>query len=102
MPRTKAPAKAKAAAEPQVDALVDRALEHADEAPSGTDLVVRNPTDRLEVITVVDRHDEAQIVEELQRRALKVMLYSFPMDGAEVTDLSYLGINEAVRLMNNS
>lgn len=72
------------------------------EQPSGTDLVVRDATDRQEVVSVVDRHDEALIVEELQRRSLKVMLYSFPMDGSDVTDLSYLGVNEAVRVMNDS
>ena len=72
-----------------------------DEQPSGSELVVLDPTDRAAVLTVVDRHDEAMIVEELQRRALRVMLYSFPMDGTDVTDLSYLGVNEAVRVMND-
>lgn len=72
------------------------------ESPSGTDLVVIDPTNRQEVLTVIDRHDEQLIVEELQRRALKVMLYSFKMSGQDVTDLSYLGVNEAVRVMNAS
>jgi hypothetical protein len=30
------------------------------------------------------------------------MLYAFPLEGHQVVDLSYLGVNEAVRLMNNS
>lgn len=75
--------------------------EPAVETPSGTDLVVRDPRDRQEIIAVLDRHDEKLIVEELQRRSLQVMLYSFPLDGSNVTDLSYLGVNEAVRVMNN-
>lgn len=72
-----------------------------DEQPSGAALVALDDT-ASEVLVVVDRHDEAQILSELQRRALKVMLYSFPLDGANVTDLSYLGVNEAIRQMNNA
>lgn len=72
-----------------------------DEQPSGSDLVAIDDAPE-NVLAVVDRHDEAMIVSELQRRALKVMLYAFPIEGKEVVDLSYLGVNEAVRLMNNS
>lgn len=72
------------------------------EAPSGTDLVVHEPGNDQEVLAVVDRHDEAMIVEELQRRALSVMLYDFNLGGGKVIDLSYLGVNEAVRVMNDS
>ncbi len=77
-------------------------VEPAVEQPTGSDLVLRDPTDRQELLAVIDRHDEAMIVEELQRRTLKVMLYSFSQGGQEVTDLSYLGVNEAVRVMNAS
>jgi hypothetical protein len=72
------------------------------EEPSGSELVVRDIGDRQEFVTVVDRHDEAMIVQELQRRTLKVMLYSFRQDGHTIVDLSYLGVNEAVRVMNDS
>lgn len=70
------------------------------EEPSGAELALTE-TDAQSVAVILDRHDEAMIVEELQRRALKTMLYAFPMDGKEITDLSYLGVNEAVRIMNN-
>lgn len=86
---------------PSTDAPPEAEQAPAVEAPSGTDLVVRDTTDRAEILAVLDRHDEALIVEELQRRSLQVMLYSFPLDGKDVTDLSYLGVNEAVRVMNN-
>ena len=72
-----------------------------DEQPSGSALVTLDDAPES-VLAVVDRHDEALIVSELQRRALKVMLYAFPLEGKQVVDLSYLGVNEAVRLMNNS
>ena len=71
------------------------------EQPTGAELVVADATSEQEVLAVVDRHDEAMIVQELQRRALRVMLYQFDLNGSMVTDLSYLGVNEAVRVMND-
>lgn len=44
--------------------------------------------------------DEQQIVDELQGRALDVMVYSFPMDGKPATGLSWKGIREVVRTLN--
>lgn len=64
--------------------------------PSGADLVVSPGGDDL--WEVLDKHDEDAILEEFQRRALRVMLYDF--DGK--VDLSYQGVNEAVRLLNNT
>jgi hypothetical protein len=90
-----------AAAEPEAATPPD-APDVPVEQPTGSDLVVRDGTNEHEVITVIDRHDEALIVEELQRRVLKVMLYKFSQGGSEITDLSYLGVNEAVRVMNDS
>ena len=71
--------------------------------PDGADLVVSPGGDDLWI--VLDKHDEDAILEEFQRRALKVMLYDFPQSGApggKVVDLSYQGVNEAVRLLNNT
>ncbi len=64
--------------------------------PTGADLVVSPGGDDL--WEVLDKHDEDAILEEFQRRALRVMLYDF--DGK--VDLSYQGVNEAVRLLNNT
>lgn len=70
--------------------------------PSGAELVVSDPTDRHEVFVVLSKHDEAMILEEFQRRALRVMLYDFPMDGSRVIDLSIAGVFEAIDLMNRT
>lgn len=70
--------------------------------PSGADLVVADPGDEAGVFVVLDRHDEAMILDEFQRRALDVMLYDFPQGGQRVVDLSVQGVNECIRLMNNT
>jgi len=44
--------------------------------------------------------DEQQIVDELQGRALDVMVYSFPMDGKPTTGLSWKGVREVARTLN--
>lgn len=94
--------------EPQQGELVaevepDLTPEEAEEfKPSGRELVVRDPADPNEVFSVLDRHDEEQIVEEFQRRALKVMLYDFEQGSKQMIDLSYQGVNEAIRLMNRT
>lgn len=71
-----------------------------DYRPDGAELVVAPSGEDLWL--VLDAHDEDQILQEFQRRALKVMLYDFPKDGNRVVDLSYQGVNEAVRLINNT
>jgi hypothetical protein len=68
----------------------------------GRDLVVAPGAERHEVFEVLDAHDEDLILEEMQRRALKVMLYDFPQDGSRVIDLSYQGVMECVRVLNAS
>jgi hypothetical protein len=85
------------ATQPSVDATPEAAEEFK---PSATDLVVSDPRDPNALFVVLDRHDEAQIISEFQRRALKVMLYDFTQAGTQLVDLSYQGVNEAVRLMN--
>jgi hypothetical protein len=76
--------------------------EAEDYKPSGAELVVADPREPEGVFVVFDRHDEQQIIEEFQRRALKVMLYDFEQGGAKLIDLSYAGVNEAIRLMNST
>lgn len=65
--------------------------------PAARDLVV---TDADELWRVLDRHDEAMILDELQRRALEVMLYDFGDGGSRKIGLSYGGVLECIRLMN--
>lgn len=67
--------------------------------PAGGELVVQVPE---EVFTVLDRHDESQILEEMQRRVLEVSLYDFPQGGSRLIDLSYSGVREVVHLMNRT
>lgn len=73
----------------------------ADEPLAG-ELVVTEPLDEQAVFTVLDKHDEQQILQELQDRALEVMLYDFTSGGRRMVDLSLAGVREAIRLMNNS
>lgn len=87
-------------AKPKEPAIDSTAEDLPDEVPTGSALVSLDDAPE-NVLAIVDRHDEALIVSEIQRRALKVMLYAFPVNGSQVVDLSYLGVNEAVRLMNN-
>ena len=76
--------------------------EAEDFRPTGGELVVANPGEEHEVFVVLSRHDEDLIVQELQRRVLKTMLYDFPKDGKRLVDLSVVGVNECVRLMNRT
>jgi hypothetical protein len=68
--------------------------------PPAHQLVVTDPSDEQQVFVVLDRHDEQMIIEEFQRRSLRVMLFDFPKGGRRLVDLSYAGVNEAIRLMN--
>lgn len=65
--------------------------------PTSADLVVH---DRDDIYRAFDRADEILILEELQGRMLETFVYSFSLDGKRLTDLSYEGVNEAVRTMN--
>lgn len=74
--------------------------EAEDFKPSPAELVAPGPDDTHGTLVVLDRHDELAIIEEFQRRALEVMLYDVPKGGDRLIDLSYAGVNEAVRLLN--
>lgn len=65
--------------------------------PAGADLVALDETDAYRAM---DRADEAQILAEIEGRALDVMLYSFKDGNKELTDLSYAGVRECVRTLN--
>lgn len=56
--------------------------------------------DSQDVFRAMDRADELQILDELQGRALEVMVYSFSSGGKQLTDLSYAGVREVVRTLN--
>lgn len=75
-------------------------IDPEDFKPAGADLVAASPDDEHGAFLVLDRHVEGQIIEEFQRRALKVMLYDVPKGGGRAIDLSYAGVNEGVRLLN--
>lgn len=65
--------------------------------PEPTAVAVREDAD---VFRRMDLEDERQIMEELQGRALDVMLYSFEIDGKRQTGFSWKGAREAVRTLN--
>lgn len=90
---------AEAAAKAAADAgMVPRDVSDADEyKPSATDLVA---VERDDAFRAMDRTDEIQILDELQGRALDVMLYSYEEAGVTITDLSYAGVREVVRTLN--
>jgi hypothetical protein len=80
--------------------VIAAAAEEAEEfKPAKGELVV---TPERDVFRAMDRADEIQILEEIQGRALDVMVYSFTPGGggAKVTDLSYAGVREVVRTLN--
>lgn len=53
-----------------------------------------------DVYRAMDRADELLILDELQGRVIKTMVYSYESKGELITDLSVYGVNETVRLMN--
>lgn len=65
--------------------------------PEPQALVALDPDDAFRAM---DRADELQILDELQGRALEVMVYSFTQQGKRLTDLSYAGVREVVRTLN--
>lgn len=80
------------------EAVIAAVAEEAEEfKPPARDLVV---TPERDIYRVMDRADEQQILEEIQGRALDVMVYSFESGGKQLTDLSYAGVREVVRTLN--
>lgn len=84
------------ATEPATDVVDAEPVE--DFKPPAQDLVA---LDKDDVFRAMDRADEELILDELQGRALEVMVYSFEQGGTLVTDLSYAGVSEAVRTLND-
>lgn len=73
----------------------------ADDFKPGADLMTVDESEPQDVFRVMDLADEEQILDELQGRALEVMVYSFtPRNGKRQTGLSYWGVAEAVRTLN--
>lgn len=96
----------------QVDA-AQAAAEKPDFDPEADPLAKFNPDDfrpaestlvpagAQDVFRVLSAHDELQILDEIQGRALDVMVYSFPDEGGGMTTgLSYKGVAEVVRTLN--
>lgn len=92
--------------EPAVDATAeDITAEEIETAlPPATDLVVHDPSDDAEMVWVLDRHDVAQIVSEVQHRAMRVWVYDLPASGGggRRRELSYKGVRDIVGLMNQT
>lgn len=68
-------------------------------APTGQELVIADPTDQVEVVTALDAHDEEQILRRLEAKPMKYLAYDYNQGGVKVVDLSYEGVNEAIREM---
>lgn len=67
-------------------------------APPAADLVPSHPEDVYRALSIAD---ERQIAQELQGRAVKAMIYSFPAEGGgKQMGLSWVGVREAVRQIN--
>jgi hypothetical protein len=84
---------------------VDATAEEVTESrPSATDLVVPPlpPGEERDHATllVLDRHDEDQVLSQIEDRMDKVLMYDFSRGGTRVVDLSVNGVFECVRLLN--
>lgn len=67
--------------------------------PSGTDLVI---ADEESVFSVLDRHDEDQVLQMLQGHAVAEWFYKFPKEGKQIVDLSIKGVFDVVGAMNRT
>lgn len=85
---------------PEVLSPDDVDVDADDFKPTEVDLAV-DALDPRDVFRAMDRNDEVEILDELAGRAIASMVYSFEQGkGKFVTDLSYNGVNETIRLMN--
>lgn len=75
----------------------DSAVATEPPVPPSTDLAI--PEDQR-VYQALTAADERQIIAEIEGRAIKAMVYSFPSEGGRATGLSWKGVQEAVRQMN--
>jgi hypothetical protein len=78
------------------------------EAPADTRLDPRQPAPELllagtpedELHRALTLADDRQIAADLQGQAVSAVLYSYTQGGQRITDLSWKGVHEAVRIMN--
>lgn len=88
----------------QPDTVDATAEEVAESRPAATDLVVPPlpPGEERDHATllVLDRHDEDQVLSQIEDRMDKVLMYDFSRGGTRVVDLSVNGVFECVRLLN--
>lgn len=83
--------------EPEMRMVPSDVRDADDYKPGAAELAVAGPED---VFRAFDKNDEIAILEEIQGNVLPTWVYSFTQDGKDLTDLSVVGINEAVRMLN--
>jgi hypothetical protein len=71
-----------------------------EETPASAGELVARAGDEGDVFRVMDEYDATQIMDELQGRPADVMVYSFQSGGKTQTGLSYRGVAEIARTMN--
>jgi hypothetical protein len=85
-------------------AIEGSAEEVAESRPASTELVVPSlpPGDERDHATllVLDKHDEDQVLSQIEERMDKVLMYDFEKGGSRLVDLSVNGVFECVRLLN--
>lgn len=92
-------------AQPVVDVTAEEVAESvAESRPSAMDLVVPpsapGPERDAATLIVLDRHDEDQVLSQIEERMDRVLMYDFSRGGTRVVDLSVNGVFECVRLLN--
>ena len=85
-----------------VEEMNDKLVEMADELEAADETKPALPVvrDEADVFRRMELEDERQILDELQGRALDVMIYSFESGGRAQTGFSWKGAREAVRTLN--
>lgn len=84
-----------------LDALPQEVQDYLDRS----ELAVRDPTDESEVVQVVDAHDRALMLAEIQGAALEVWVYDLPpaqAGGKRRQELSYKGVRGCTEILNGS
>jgi hypothetical protein len=81
----------------EVDAEAATPAEIEEFRPSGMDLVI---ADAESVFSVLDSHDEDQVLRMLQGQMVPEWFYKFPQDGQEVVDLSIKGVFDCIHAVN--
>lgn len=83
--------------EPEV---VDSTAEEIEQfRPSGGELVI---ADEETVFSVLDKHDEDQVLQLLQGHAVADWFYKFPRDGGQVVGMSITGVFDTIGAMNRT